>query len=279
MFTEKYRIATDSAGDLYPGGLISSVPMKIRSQVREYVDDNELDVAAMVGELRSTPGRTFTSCPNIQEWLDAFGEAQYVFAVTITSHLSGSWEAAMHAKRDYEEAHPGAKVHVIDSLSTGPEMALLMDRLTADIEAGMEFAAIVADITAYQARTHLLFILQSVQNLARNGRVHPALAKIVGVLNIRILGRASSEGELETLHKVRGDKGAIKKLWEELLEHGYKGGRIRIHHCLNESAAAAIREAVLAAFPGAPLILAPCRGLDSYYAEQGGVLVGFESAE
>lgn len=279
MFSEKFRIVTDSSSDLLPGGLLSSVPLKIRSQVKEYVDDEALDVEGMVRDLRETPGRTSTSCPNIQDWLDAFGNAQHIFGITITSALSGAWASAMQAKRDYEEAHPGAHVHIIDSRSTGPEMALLIERIQSNIHAGMEYAEMVADITRYQARTHLLFALQSVQNLARNGRVHPALAKIVGALNIRILGRASQEGTLETLHKVRGDKGTIKKLLEELASHGYQGGPIRIHHCLNKEGAETLRDMVKSAFPGSKPVIYPCRGLVAYYAEQGGMLIGFEGQE
>lgn len=279
MFTEKFKIVTDSSANLLPGGILGTVPLKIRTQEREYVDEPGLDVDGMVRDLRTVQGRTSTSCPNIQEWLDAFSGAQHVFGVTITSGLSGSFASAMQAKADYEEANPGAKVHIIDSLSTGPEMALLISRLQENIRAGMEFAEMVRDITAYQARTHLLFALQSVQNLARNGRVHPAMAKLVGVLNMRILGRASAKGDLETLHKVRGDKNTIRKLLDELMAHGYAGGPLKIDHCQNEEIARQLRDTVRQSFPNAPLSIGTCAGLCSYYAESGGLLIGFESPE
>ena len=47
-----------------------------------------------------------TSCPNAHEWLQAYGDAEEIFAVAITSNLSGTCSAAMQAADDYLAAHP-----------------------------------------------------------------------------------------------------------------------------------------------------------------------------
>lgn len=113
-------------------------------------------------------------------------------------------------------------------------------------------------------------------NFAKNGRVSPLLAKAVDILGIRIVGRASAEGELEPMHKCRGEKTALQKLVNGMLEEGYAGGRIRIRHSENPTMAVRLVEELRKAFPNADITVGANRGLCSYYAERGGILVGFE---
>lgn len=278
MFKTKYKIVADSSSNLCQknDSAIATVPLKILTSEKEYTDDASLDVIQMVKELAECQGKTSTSCPNIYDWLNAFDNAEHIFCITITSALSGAYESAMQAKQEYEKKNPGAKVHVFDSLSTGPEISLMIERLSQNIQQEMEFNEIVLDIEKYQQKTHLLFALESVQNLARNGRIHPAMAKIVGVLNLRIVGEASDEGTLAPLHKCRGNKRAIQKLFEEMKTKGYQGKKVRIDHCDNEASAISLKNLIMKEYPDADIQVKPCRGLCSYYAEQGGILVGFE---
>lgn len=278
MFKTKYKIVVDSSSNLCQknGSAFATVPLKILTSEKEYTDDDSLDVMQMVKELAECQGKTSTSCPNIYDWLNAFDNTEHIFCITITSALSGAYESAMQAKQEYEKKNPGAKVHVFDSLSTGPEIALMIERLSQNIQQEMEFDEIVSDIEKYQQKTHLLFALESVQNLARNGRIHPAMAKIVGVLNLRIVGEASAEGTLEPLHKCRGNKKAVQKLFAEMKTQNYQGKKVRIDHCDNETSALSLKNLIIKEYPNADVEVKPCRGLCSYYAEQGGMIVGFE---
>ncbi len=70
-------------------------------------------------------GRSQTSCPNVTDWIDAFGDAEDIICVTITSALSGSYNSACLAKQMYEEEHEGRRVFVLDTLSAGPEITLI----------------------------------------------------------------------------------------------------------------------------------------------------------
>ena len=275
----KFKIVSDSSANIFsfPGVAHVSVPLRINAGDKEYVDDENLDVARMVAQLREYKGRSGTSCPNVHDWLQAFEGADRVFAVAITSNLSGSCAAALEAKAIYEEMHPEARVCVLDTLSTGPEMRLIMEKLRQWIGEKLDYEKIREDIAAYMKKTHLLFSLESLTNLARNGRVNPAVAKIAGVLGIRVVGAASAEGTLQQLHKCRGEKKALDTLVEEMLLRGYRGGKTRIAHCFNSEAAQALKEKVLAKFPKADIFIEPTGALCSFYAEQGGLLVGFES--
>ena len=100
MELEHVKIVSDSSSDVLTmnGIAFESVPLKIITAQKEYVDDAGLDVRAMVEELQRYKGRSSTSCPNAADWLMAFGEAKWVFCVTITGTLSGSYNAACMAK-------------------------------------------------------------------------------------------------------------------------------------------------------------------------------------
>ena len=104
------------------------------------------------------------------------------------------------------------------------------------------------------------------------------MAKIVGIAGICIVGKASDEGTLETKHKCRGERRSLETLAEDLESEGFRSGKISIGHCQNESAAEQLKELILSKFKNAVIEIHKLKGLCSFYAEKGGVLVGFERA-
>ena len=275
-----YKIVSDSSSNIYEFSIVDyiSVPLKINTAKKEYVDNKSLDVEKMVEEIKETKGKSGTSCPNIGDWLSAFGEADAVFAITITSRLSGSFASAKQAAEIYEDAHPGRRVFVVDSLSTGPEMHLIIEFLRKKILDEAGFEEICDAVNEYTKKTHLLFSLQSLTNLARNGRVNPAVAKIAGVLGIRILG-AAKNGVRDPLHKCRGEAKTLEVMFEEMKNRGFCGGKVKIAHCMNPKSAQILKEKILGEFPRAEIEIEKNGGLCSFYAEKGGLLVGFEGGE
>ena len=275
----KFRIVSDSSSNVFslPGVDYAHVPLKIITAKTEYVDEPGLDIEKMVTEIKNTTSKSGTSCPNVEEWLAAFGGADRVFAVTITSRLSGSCAAATEAAAQYEAANPGARVFVIDSLSTGPEMRLIMEKIREHLDFGHSFEHIKESIREYQQHTKLLFCLESLTNLARNGRVNPAVAKIAGVLGIRVVG-AANEGVLQPLHKCRGEAKALDTIFSEMKARGFSGGKVSISHCFNPEAAESLKKKILSAFPKCRVRIEPCAALCSFYAERGGLIIGFEDA-
>ena len=273
------RIVVDSSANLTAEPeFVASVPLKIITDRKEYVDDIQLNTSAMVWNLQTYVGPSSTACPSPQEWLNAFDNKPYVFCIAITGNLSGSCNAANIAKADYELAYPERKVCVIDSLSTGGEMELIAEKIRELIAADLSFEEICEAVTAYQQRTGLVFMLESMQNLANNGRVSKIAAKAAGILGIRVVGRASTVGTLEPLDKCRGEKKAIAALADHMVSMGYEGGKLRISHCLNPDAAQRLKNTVLAAYPQADVKIRPTGGLCSFYAEKGGMIIGFEKA-
>ena len=274
----KYRIVTDSSSNIYKMDEVSYsyAPMKIVAGDTTYVDTEHLNIPDMLEGLKAYKGPSSTSCPNVEDWLNAFGDADIILGVCITSNLSGAYNAAMMAKQEYEDRHPGAKVFILDSLSTGPEMELIMEKMIEDIRLEKSFEEIQADIEAYAKKTHLLFSLESLSNFVKNGRVSPAVAAAAGILGVRIVGKASDEGTLQPLHKCRGEKKAILSIYKEMKEHGFSGGKVRLAHCFNEPLANAMKDLILKDYPNCDISILTCSGLCSYYAEKGGLLVGYE---
>ena len=272
------KIVADSSSDIISlsGVAFESAPLKIITAQKEYVDDSSLDVLQMATDLQSYKGKSSTSCPNANDWLAAFGDAEQVFCVTITATLSGSYNAARMAKAIYEEKHPERRVFVLNSLTAGPEIALVIEKFRELILEGKDFDSICEEITAYAKKTGLLFMLESMQNLANNGRVSPLVAKMAGILGIRAVGKASDKGDLEPLNKCRGEAKAIDTIVEHLKALGLKCGKVRIAHCFNEGAANTLKERLLADLKELEIKIYECRGLCSFYAEKGGMLVGFE---
>lgn len=274
----RIKIVADSSADItaLEGVDFGFAPLKIITAENEYVDNTELDAEGMAEALHSYKGKSSTSCPNAADWLKAFGDAELIFCVTITATLSGSYNSAMIAKRDYEEAHPDRKVFVFNSLTAGPEIGLIIEKVRELVLAETEFDEICAVVEEYSKSTGLLFVLESLKNLANNGRVSPIVAKMTGILGIRLVGKASERGDLEPLNKCRGERKTAETVIEQLSSNGYDGGKIRIGHCLGEGAANGIKSLVLAKYPSADITVYNCRGLCSFYAEKGGVLIGFE---
>ena len=272
------RIVADSSADLLTldGVDFAPSPMKIITAEREFIDDAGLDVKKMADFFAQYKGKSKTSCPNASDWLEAFGEAEDVICVTITSALSGSYNSACAAKRLYESEHEGRRVFVLDTLSAGPEVTLVVEKLAEYVREGKRYESICRNITRYAKNTGLVFMLKSLNNFANNGRVSPIVAKIVGIAGICIVGRAGDAGTLEPTHKCRGEVRSLETLVSDLEQLGLRTGRVSIGHCQNEGAAHRLAQMIRSRFGALRIEIHALRGLCSFYAETGGLLVGFE---
>ena len=273
------KIVADSSSNVYSldGINYDYVSLTVSAGDKEYVDTPETDAFSMAHTLKTSTEKTHTSCPNIYDWEKSFSGADNIFAVTITSNLSGCYTAAVNAKKLFEETNKDTKIHIIDSLSTGPEMQLIIEKLSEFIKDGLAFDEIVEKINEYKKNTRLFFCLESLTNLAKNGRVSPAVAHLAGLFGIRVIGTASNVGTLEPLSKPRGEKKALITLYEHIKSAGFIGGKIRISHCDNISFANDLKELILKDFPNSDITINECGTLCSYYSELGGLLVGIES--
>lgn len=278
----KWKIVADSGCDyrqlaqLAPDTEFVSVPLSIQIGDQTFVDEASLDIDQMVSVMQSTSEAATSACPSTQAYEEAFAGAENVIVVTITGGLSGSFNAARVARDMYLEEHPDAKIHLLDSLSAGGEMDLLVTEINRLIASGLEFEEVVSAITTYQENSKLLFVLAKVDNLVKNGRLSKLVGAVVGLLNIRMVGEASSEGKLELLQKARGHKKSVTAAWEEMKKAGYKGGRIIMAHRNNDKFFQQFSDLVKETYPEASIEEVATSGLCSFYAEEGGLLMGYE---
>lgn len=274
----KRKIVADSSCDIWElnGVDFAVAPMTISTDNKHYVDNQELDVRLMSEDLAKYKGISHTACPSVGSWLDCYEGYDEVFVVTLTGAMSGTYNSAMTAKGIYEEENENVKVHVFDSLSTGPEMRLLIEKLKEMIEEDLTFEEIIEKGQDYLNHTRLFFALKSLHNFAMNGRVSKAVASAIGVLNISIFATASEEGTIQQISKCRGEKKVVKSMIEHLENAGYHGGKVRISHADNLKLAHNVRDKILELYPHADIIVYPMGGLCTYYAEIGGLLVGCE---
>ena len=274
------KIVSDSSSNVFslPGANYVTVPMKVIAGDKEFIDTPELNVHEMVSYLKSYKGKSGSSCPNVQEWLDAYEGDEDIFVLTISKNLSGSYNSACQAAEEFMETHPGRKVFVFNTLTAGPQQILLAEKLDELIRQGLDFETVKEQALEYQNHTHILFCLESMLNLARNGRISPAAAKIAGMLGIRACGDVHG-GQIIPQVKPRGEKKAIEALVQMLAERGLDGTKqVRVAHCFGEKQALALKAATEARFPGVKFAIEPTTALCSFYAEEGGLMIGFEGS-
>lgn len=278
----KWKIVADSGCDyrqlrnLAPDTEFVSVPLTIQIDQEVFVDDEHLDIDHMMTVMEESKAAAGSACPSPQAYRAAFEGAENVIVLTITGTLSGSFNAARLASEMYLEDHTGANIHLIDSLSAGGELDLLVDEVNRLIGTGLDFPQLVDAITRYQEQSKLLFVLAKVDNLVKNGRLNKLVGAVVGLLNVRMVGEASREGKLELLQKARGHKKSITAAFEEMKKAGYQGGRIVMAHRNNAKFFQQFSDLVKASFPSAIIEEVATSGLCSFYAEEGGLLMGYE---
>ena len=274
----KRIIVSDSSSNIFtiPGAPYTTVPMKVIFGGKEYVDTPQLDVKGMVDDLKQHKGKSGSSCPNVQEWLDAFGDADEIFGLTISKNLSGSYNSAKQAAEIFKQENPDKKIFIFDTLTAGPQQAMLADKLSELISQGLDFETIRVKAQEYHDHTHILFCLESMNNLARNGRVNPAVAKLAGLLGIRACGSAPN-GFITPEQKPRGQKKATEALVQMMADRGLQDGNlVRVAHCFGLQQANALKEATLAKYPNVRFVIEPTTALCSFYAEEGGLMIGME---
>lgn len=278
----KWKIVVDSGCDyrqldnLAPDTIFESVPLTIQVEEAIFVDNAALNIDQMMETMYGSSVAASSACPSPQAYATAYEGADNIIVVTITGTLSGSFNSARVAKEMFLESHPDVNIHLIDSLSAGGEMDLLVQEINRLIAQGLDFQEVVDAMTSYQARTKLVFVLAKVDNLVKNGRLSKLLGAVVGLLNIRMVGEASAQGTLELLQKARGHKKSVSAAYEEMKKAGYKGGKLVIAHRNNDKFCQQLSDLIKADYPAAIIEAVATSGLCSFYAEENGVLAGYE---
>lgn len=277
-----YKIIADSSCDLTSlehlntNALYGRAPLRIIVGDTEYVDEPGLDTRAMMDAVYSFKGKTGSSCPSPEEYAEHCRSVDESYIVTISSNLSGSYNSAVLARDLVLAEHPEKKIHIFDSLSAGPELTLIVEQIARLADSGLPFEMVCAEVERYQQRTALLFQLNSLENLTKNGRVSKMAGMTAKLLGIHMIGIASDVGTVQPLHKCRGSEKTYRLVLQEMRERGFSGGRVILGHAFQEKGAQMMHDMILEEFPSSNITIMPLSGLCCYYAEEGGLLIGFE---
>ena len=252
------------------------VPFSLQIEDKVYEDTLDLNIDEMMREIYASSEPARSACPSPEAYLAAYKGADNVIVLTLTGGMSGSYNSAVIGEKMLREENENANIHIINTLSAGGQIDLFLLKINELIKEGLSFDELVSEMTKYQENTKLIFSLEKVDNLVKNGRLSKFAAAVVGLLNMRMVGEASKEGTLHLLHKVRGEKKAISTVVEEMIKAGYKGGRAVITHRNNENICKKIEEKLKEKFSNVEFIIVPTSGICSFYGEEGGMLLGYE---
>lgn len=277
----KWNIIADSACDLRSHDIecesvgFATVPFIITIGGVSYIDDENANVAAMLESMEKCAEATRSACPAPAAWEEHFEKAENSIAVTISGNLSGSFNSARVARDTVLAKHPEKKIAVLDSLSTGPEIMMCIKKMAEDIKQGADFDAVVEAAQKYLDEVKTSFALCSFDNLVKNGRMGKLAGFIARRLGMWGVGVASPEGTIAIKGKTRGVDKAMEIILSDMDERGFKGEKVVISHSLNEETAQKLKKKILEKYEKAEVEILAARGLDSYYAERGGIIVGF----
>lgn len=260
-----------------PGLAYLTAPLKINVDGTEYVDDASLDVAKLNRLVAASDVKSYSSCPNAGEWAELFRRADNVIAITISANLSASYEAAEMAREIVCGEDPQRNVFVLNSRAAGGKLELLVQRIDEFISSGTSsFDEVVAYAKRLESSSTVLFSLSSYENLVKAGRMPRLAGTLASRLAIRVLGIASDEGTIKIMGPTRGERKTFKKIIDALAANGYQGGLVYIDHVDNRAAVETLRALIKERWMSAEIHVLPCGGLCSYYAEESGIIIGFE---
>ncbi len=274
----KFKIVVDSASDLNNNYIKDNqigfdiVPLTIRVQGKEFLDDENLDIDDMLDRLSKTTEKPSTSCPSPYSWTKCYEDAEYVIAITISSKLSGTFNAAYLGAIDATNS----KVHVIDSKGTAGMEVFLVDKAYELIKQNLSFEEICENLDNYQKSLELFFVLNKFDNLVKNGRMSRFTALIATTLQIKPLCVAN-DGEIKVYEKLRTMRAAIRRLASAIGERvsDTENRKCIISHVKDEETAVNLKSLIEEQYHFKEVIIRPCRGLCSFYALEKGIIVSF----
>lgn len=277
-----YKIVGDSCCDttkeMEAKYNVEIAPLSFSLDGIEYIDDDTLDLnhyLKMIDESKNVPK---TSCPSITDYLEHFeGDHDWVFCVTLSSELSGSYNSAMNAKEMFLEKYPNKKAHVFDSKGASTIEVLIVMKVVELYDKGLSFEAIVEEVEAYIEESKVMFVLDKIDTLEKNGRMSFMKARIVKALNLKLVLKSNQEGIIDMVDKARGTKKALKKMVELMPKLGIinENKKVAISYCNYPERAEYVKELVEKMYGCKEIIVVPMKGLSSTYANEGGIIISY----
>ena len=275
------KIVADSSCDLnddLKGKLnISLVPFKIDVDEESFIDNANIDVARLIKSMKNSPNPVKTSCPSPGDFAKEYEKHDDIFAVTISSKLSGTYNSALLAKQMAEEKEPKKFIHVFDSKSASVGETLVSIKIQELIDQSLSNLEIVDKVEKYIKEMKTFFILENLDNLIKNGRISKTKGLIASVLNLKPIMGDDGDGNIDLIENNRGTKKAFKRVVEIIGETGEKLEEkiLGIAHVDALERAENLKNEIEGLYNFKDIILVKTAGLSTAYANDGGIVLVF----
>mgnify|MGYP002246619470 FL=1 len=156
-----------------------------------------------------------------------------MFAVTLSSKLSGSYNSAVLGMNLLKEEKPDAKVYIFDSRSASIGETLIGLKIQECEEQGLPFEEIIDKVEAYIDSQMTWFVLENLETLRKNGRLSKVKAFVATALRIKPVMVSTPEGEIAQLDQARGMNKALVRMVGSIVEKVVNQDEtvIAISHC------------------------------------------------
>lgn len=281
-----YKIIGDSCLDLTeelkkdPG--FQMIPLTLQVGNVQVIDDETFDQSAFIEMVKACPECPKTACPSPESFKKAYEEADVdaVFVITLSNHLSGSYNSAVLAKELYEEEKKETgepvtkKIAVIDSLSASSgelDQALYIRDLC---EQGLDFETVAEMAEAYSHRMKTYFVLETLDTLRKNGRLSGLQAFFATALNIKpVMG--AEEGVIIKLDQARGINKALQRMCDIAVKEtgDTSGKRVVICHVNHQERALYVKAELEKRASFKEIVITEAAGVATVYANDGGIIL------
>ncbi|WP_163192400.1 DegV family protein [Clostridium thermarum] len=255
---------------------VDLAPLVLYLKDKAYVDDENLDVQQYIQDMAQCEESPKTACPSPEDYIKKYEGHESVFVVTLSSKLSGSYNSAVLAKNIFLEEIGNKFIHVFDSLSASVGETLVARKIHELSKHNISDLEIVDKVSSYIKEMKTFFLLESLEHLAKAGRLSPLVAKVASVFSIKPI-MCGDEGAIKLFEKVRGYKKAFMRLVETIGEKGkdFEDKVLGIAHCNCLDKALQFKEEVLKRYNFKDIIIVEMGGLSSTYADEGGIVIAF----
>lgn len=276
-----YKIIGDSCldltADLKKDPHFQIIPLTLQVGNTHVIDDETFDQKSFLELVKSSSECPKTACPSPELYKEAFEcDVDHIFVITLSEHLSGSYNSAVLGKRLYEEEHgnDGKKIAVLgsDSASSGQlNIALYIQSLC---QASLPFEEIEEKARTFIKNMKTYFVLESLDTLRKNGRLTGLQAFFATALNIKPVMGATS-GVIIKLDQARGINKALTRMVEIALKDGgdTRDKVLAIAHCNNPERAEYVKQEMLKHAVFKDVIIVGTAGVATVYANDGGIIL------
>jgi DegV family protein with EDD domain len=252
---------------------IKVIPLNVHFGDEVYKDDGiDLTAEQFYHKLTTSPNMPRTSQPSAGEFMELYQElaadADEIVSIHISGKLSGTISSAETARGMVD-----VKVHTIDSLFASQACARLAILAARAAAAGMAGDDIVALVERVREQTMLVFSVDTLEYLQKNGRIGRAQALLGSIMQVKPILKVDPEGYVATYDKVRGKSRVQPRVVAAALERFPEGSKVEISiiHANAADRAAELREAVRVHYDVAESVIAPIGPVIGAHAGPGAV--------